>query len=200
MIVLLLARRLGPFGFGVITLGATLVGWFSLVVDSGTEILNVREVARRPDRFRHIAEHVLGLRLAMSLAATAPFVGGVAIFARSAVTRETLAPVRARAAGDRAQPALDGARRRRLACDRGRADDLARRRARRRRPVRGRAGRLEARAGARGARGARLRARHPPVRRRQHLVAAAALRSRRVDVDAAAVDAADGQRRSPAPR
>ena len=90
VIVLLLARRLGPFGFGVITLGLTLVGWVSLVVDSGTEILNVREVARRPDRFRHIAEHVLGLRLAMSLAATVLFAGGVAIFARSSVTRETL--------------------------------------------------------------------------------------------------------------
>ena len=90
VIVLLLARRLGPFGFGVITLGLTLVGWVSLVVDSGTEILNVREVARRPDRFRHIAEHVLGLRLAMSLVATVLFAGGVAIFARSSVTRETL--------------------------------------------------------------------------------------------------------------
>lgn len=90
VIVLLLARRLGPFGFGVITLGLTLVGWFSVVVDSGTEILNVREVARRPDRFHHIAEHVLGLRLAMSFAASALFVAGVVLFARSALTRDTL--------------------------------------------------------------------------------------------------------------
>lgn len=90
VIVLLLARRLGPAGFGIVTFGLTLVAWFSYVTDSGTEILNVREVARRPDRFKHIAEHVLGLRLTLSALASVIFVVGVWLFARSDLTRETL--------------------------------------------------------------------------------------------------------------
>ncbi len=90
VVVLLLARRLGPGGFGLVTLGLTLVAWFMYVVDSGTEILNVREVARRPQRFKPIAEHVLGLRLALSVLATLLFAAGVTLFARSDYTRSTL--------------------------------------------------------------------------------------------------------------
>lgn len=90
VIVLLLARRLGPTGFGVVTFGLTLVTWFSYVTDSGTEVLNVREIARRPDRFTHIAEHVLGLRLTLSAIAVPVFVGGVVLFARTDFTRDTL--------------------------------------------------------------------------------------------------------------
>lgn len=88
--VLLLARRLGPAGFGVVTLGLTLIGWFGLVVDSGTELLNVREVARRPDQFREIASRVLGLRLALSLVAAAIFVAGVELLARSDAVRSVI--------------------------------------------------------------------------------------------------------------
>jgi O-antigen/teichoic acid export membrane protein len=89
-VVLILARRLGPGGFGVVTLGLTLVAWFAFVVDSGTEILNVREVARRPERFRAIAEQMLGLRLVLSAVAAAIFVAGVLLFARSGMTRSTV--------------------------------------------------------------------------------------------------------------
>jgi O-antigen/teichoic acid export membrane protein len=89
-IVVVLVRRLGPAGFGIVTFGITLVAWFSYVVDAGTEILNVREIARRPDRFRHISERVLGLRLALSVFAAAMFVAGAWLLARSDVTRETL--------------------------------------------------------------------------------------------------------------
>ena len=88
--VLLLARRLGPAGFGVITLGLTLVGWFGLVADSGTELLNVREVARRPDEFREIASRVLGLRLTLSIAAAGAFALGVELLARSDAVRSTV--------------------------------------------------------------------------------------------------------------
>lgn len=90
VVVLLLARRLGPSGFGVVTLGLTLIAWFSWVVDSGTEVLNVREVARYPSRFRAIAEQMLGLRLALSLLAAAVFVGGVELFTKSSSTRDTV--------------------------------------------------------------------------------------------------------------
>ena len=90
VVVLLLARRLGPTGFGVVTFGLTLVGWLAFVTDSGTEILNVREIARRPQRFKEIAEHVLGLRLVLSIVAAIVFIGGVLLFARSDLTRSTL--------------------------------------------------------------------------------------------------------------
>ena len=90
LVVLLLARRLGPDGFGVLVLGLTLVAWFTFVVDSGTELMNVRDIARRPDQFRQIAEQVLGLRLALSVLAVAVFVAGVELFARSDFTRDTV--------------------------------------------------------------------------------------------------------------
>ncbi len=90
VVVLVLARRLGPDGFGVVTLGLTLVAWFAYVVDSGTELLNVRDIARRPDRFRQIAAQVLGLRLVLSVVAVGIFVAGVELFARSAFTRDTV--------------------------------------------------------------------------------------------------------------
>jgi O-antigen/teichoic acid export membrane protein len=90
VVVLVLATRLGPAGFGIVTFGLTLVAWFSYVVDAGTEILNVREIARRPERFRHISERVLGLRLTLSVVAAVLFVGGAWLLARSDLTRETL--------------------------------------------------------------------------------------------------------------
>ena len=90
VVVILLARRLGPSGFGVVTLGLTLVIFFAYIVDSGTEILNVREVARHPSRFREIAEQMLGLRLALSMVAAAVFIAGVEIVAKSPYTRDTV--------------------------------------------------------------------------------------------------------------
>lgn len=89
---MILARELGPAGFGLITLGITLVGWFGLIVDSGTEALNVRDVSRRPHRFREIADYVLGLRLVLSLVAMAAFAAGALLFVRSALSREVLLP------------------------------------------------------------------------------------------------------------
>ncbi|HZR91441.1 MAG TPA: oligosaccharide flippase family protein [Gaiellaceae bacterium] len=64
-----LARELTPGPYGLITFGIALIGWFGLVVDSGTEQLNVREISRRPERFRQLADAVLGLRLALSVGA-----------------------------------------------------------------------------------------------------------------------------------
>jgi O-antigen/teichoic acid export membrane protein len=88
--VLLLARRLGPVGFGIVTLGLTLIGWFGLVVDSGTELLNVRNIAREPERFGEIASRVLGLRLVLALGAMAVFMAGVELFTRSHAVRSVL--------------------------------------------------------------------------------------------------------------
>ena len=83
--VIIMARRLDPDGFGLVTLGATLVIWFGIVVDSGTEVLNVRDIAREPERFKEFAEPVLGLRLALSLGAMV-LLGVAAFFASSATS------------------------------------------------------------------------------------------------------------------
>lgn len=86
--VLVLARRLGPSDFGIVSFALALVGWFGLVVDSGTEVLNVRDIAREPHRFREIADRVLGLRLAISVLSAGLFVGAVELFARSTRVRD----------------------------------------------------------------------------------------------------------------
>jgi O-antigen/teichoic acid export membrane protein len=89
---LILARRLAPTGFGLITLGITLVGWFGVVVDSGTETLNVRDISRAPERFREIADRVLGLRLALAIVTGAGYAIGVDLFANSDISRSVLLP------------------------------------------------------------------------------------------------------------
>jgi O-antigen/teichoic acid export membrane protein len=89
---LVLARRLEPSGFGLVTLGITLVGWFGIVVDSGTETLNIREISRAPDRFREIADRVLGLRLVLALVAGGAYALGVVEFANSELSRSVLLP------------------------------------------------------------------------------------------------------------
>lgn len=88
--VILLARHLGPGGFGLITLGVSLVGWFALVVDSGTETLNVREISRNPGRFREISDRVLGLRIVLSVLAALIFVGGAYLLSQSPHDRSVL--------------------------------------------------------------------------------------------------------------
>lgn len=69
--IFVLARAIEPGGFGVVTLGTTLLIFFSILVDAGTETLNVRDIARQPERLRELAEPILGLRLALSLPAAA---------------------------------------------------------------------------------------------------------------------------------
>jgi O-antigen/teichoic acid export membrane protein len=88
--VLVLARRLGPSDFGIVSFALALVAWFGLVVDSGTELLNVRDIAREPHRFRELAERVLGLRLTISVLSAGLFVAGVEIFARSGRVRDAV--------------------------------------------------------------------------------------------------------------
>lgn len=88
--IVALARRLEPEGFGLVTLGSTLAVWFSLVVDAGTEVSKIRDVARRPHEVKTILEPVLGLRLALSAVAIALFLPVAALMARSAPDRYVL--------------------------------------------------------------------------------------------------------------
>ena len=79
--LVLMTRRLGPAAFGVVTLGVTLMLWFKIIVDAGTETLNVSVIARSPDRFKEIASAVLGLRLCLSALAIALFLPTAFLFA-----------------------------------------------------------------------------------------------------------------------
>ena len=86
-VVVLLARHLGPAGFGLTAVGAALVQRFTLVSDAGTEILTLRNVAREPERFRELAQSILGLRIALSIAATGIYVAGIYAFSSSPLDR-----------------------------------------------------------------------------------------------------------------
>jgi len=84
---LLLARNLGPAGFGLVSVGIALVGWLSLGVDSGTEILSLRNVSRDPAGFRELAERILGLRIVTSLTVAAVYLVIIGIGTRSPSNR-----------------------------------------------------------------------------------------------------------------
>lgn len=88
--VVVMARRLGPGGFGVVVLGTTLVTWIKLAMDAGTETLGVRDTSRTPHRFRELTEPVLGLRLALSLGAAALLALMAIVIAETPAERETL--------------------------------------------------------------------------------------------------------------
>jgi O-antigen/teichoic acid export membrane protein len=83
VVQLILIRQLNPGPYGLIFFGTILVGWFALLVDSGTESLNVREISKRPDRFRQLADPVLGLRIALSIVAGAALALGAYFFSAS---------------------------------------------------------------------------------------------------------------------
>lgn len=87
---IVMARQLMPDAFGVVALGLTLVTWFRLAVDSGTEVLSMRDIARRPETFRRTAGLVIGLRLTLSVVAAALFLGAAALLAPTAGDRTTL--------------------------------------------------------------------------------------------------------------
>ena len=88
--VVVMARQLGPSGFGVAVLGTTLVTWFKLVMDAGTETLGVRDTSRSPHRFRELTEPILGLRLALSLAAAGLLALTAVALAETPAEREAL--------------------------------------------------------------------------------------------------------------
>lgn len=74
--IVVMTRRLGPEGFGVVAVGTTLVAWTALVVDAGTEQRAVRDLSRAPERARSLAEPLLGLRIALALVLGACLAGG----------------------------------------------------------------------------------------------------------------------------
>lgn len=88
--VFVMARAIEPGGFGIVSLGTTLVIFFSILVDAGTEVLKVRDIAREPRRLREHSEPILGLRLALSAPAALLFGAMVLLAADSGGDRLTL--------------------------------------------------------------------------------------------------------------
>lgn len=88
--VFVLARALEPGGFGIVSLGTTLVIFLGILVDAGTEVLNVRDIAREPRRLRELSEPILGLRLALSLPAAVALGAVILVAADSGGDRLTL--------------------------------------------------------------------------------------------------------------
>lgn len=79
--LIVMARELTPPGFGLVVVGTTLVQWFRIVVDSGTEVIGSRDISREPERFQMIAGPTLGLRLALSAGAALLLAAGALAFA-----------------------------------------------------------------------------------------------------------------------
>ena len=86
---ILLARRLGPAGFGLVATALSIVGWFGLVADQGTGLVPTRDIARDPQQFRRIAERMLGLRLALAVPFVLALVGGAFALSNSSYDRDT---------------------------------------------------------------------------------------------------------------
>ena len=65
----LLARRVGPDGFGILAFASALAGYFALLVGGGLSDLAGRDVARRPGDAPAIYRSVLAVRLPLAFAA-----------------------------------------------------------------------------------------------------------------------------------
>lgn len=89
--IFVLARAIGPTGFGVVAVGTAMAAWYGLAIDNGTQVSSTPDIARRPTEFSTIVSPILGLRItvavgAMMIVSTASFV-----FARSSLNAEVYA-------------------------------------------------------------------------------------------------------------
>src|SRR5204862_4901684 len=65
----LLARRLGPDGFGVIGFAAAICSYLLLAINSGLHDVGTREVARAPERAVDVYAGVATVRVALAVGA-----------------------------------------------------------------------------------------------------------------------------------
>lgn len=91
LVVLALARALGPSGFGIVVVGASLIGWYALVIDNGTQVATTATIARRPEEFKTIVQGVMGLRLALGLVVGVGFALASQLLARSELNADVYA-------------------------------------------------------------------------------------------------------------
>ena len=74
-----LARALGADRLGVLAVGLAVLSYAVLTVTLGFDAVGVREIARDPERERGLVADVLGVRLALSVAAAAAFAAVVPV-------------------------------------------------------------------------------------------------------------------------
>lgn len=94
--IIVLARALGPHGFGPVVFATSLLSWFWLVVDNGTQVAATPGISRSPVTFAAAVERVLGLRIVLGLGGAAVLVlaaqlasntpGSAAVYSLFAVT------------------------------------------------------------------------------------------------------------------
>lgn len=75
---LYLARALDAHGFGVWVFASSVLLYFTIVIDGGTDVWGMREVAARPRRLRRLFSAIIASRILLGIAATA----AVVIFAQ----------------------------------------------------------------------------------------------------------------------
>ena len=75
---LYLARALDPHGFGVWVFASSVLLYFTIVIDGGTDVWGMREVAARPRRLVRLVRAIIASRLLLGAAA----IGAVVIFAQ----------------------------------------------------------------------------------------------------------------------
>lgn len=73
---LLVARSLGPQGFGVFSLAQSTALYVWIAVDLGVNLYGAREVARAGDQWRTVVRELLGLRIAASACMAVVYVTG----------------------------------------------------------------------------------------------------------------------------
>lgn len=73
------ARRLGPAGFGIVSLGVVIGGYLVVLAHSGLEVIGTRELAREPGRARDHVGEIVALRLGLGIVGYAIVLGVVAV-------------------------------------------------------------------------------------------------------------------------
>ncbi len=87
----LLARRLGPEGFGILGFASALCGYFALAVGGGLNDLAARDVARHPAGAAGIYRLVLAVRAPLALGALALLVAAAWLLPRPDAQRAVIA-------------------------------------------------------------------------------------------------------------
>lgn len=73
------ARRLGPSGFGIVSLGVVIGGYLTVLAHSGLEVVGTRALAHEPERAAHHIGTIVGLRIALGVIGYAVVLATVAV-------------------------------------------------------------------------------------------------------------------------